>query len=256
MSRSFRSRLLGTSGLLVFLVAWQVAVNLHMVSELLLSSPLGVVSAGARELQTSSFWKDVSTSGQEYVYALILAGCSGIVIGVLVGMFRRLDYMVDPWLTILNTMPTIAVAPMFIIIFGIDLSAKVAIIFLFAVFPVAVNVRAGVHATSSKYLRVARSCSATRWKTVRTVILPGALPYMVTGLRVGAGRAVIGIVAAEFIASDAGIGYRLGVASAGLRTGAALFLILLIGLSGLATSALFKKMEAALDRWRPVKSGG
>jgi ABC-type nitrate/sulfonate/bicarbonate transport system, permease component len=255
MSGAIRRRRLGVVGLVGVLAVWETVAQLHLINSLLLSSPSGIVRSAAQEMQDPMLWRDLSVSAQEYLFGLALAALVGVAVGLVTGLFRRVDYLIEPWLTILNSMPTIAVAPLLIIVFGIDMPAKVVIIFLFAVFPLAVNMRMGVHATSNRYLRVARSFSASEWTSLRTVILPGALPYMVTGLRVAGGRAIVGLVAAEFMAANAGIGFRLGVASTMLRTGTALFLIIIIGLSGVGTNVLLKTMEARLERWRPVPTG-
>jgi ABC-type nitrate/sulfonate/bicarbonate transport system permease component len=251
MERGTRRVILGVVGVVGILGLWELAAQLRVINTDLLSSPTRIAAAGAVELRSPTFWKNAGVSSQEYVLGMMLSVVLGTAIGIGVGLFRRLNYLLDRWLTVLNSTPTIALAPMIIIVLGIDMAAKVAIIFLSAVFPVAINTLAGVQATSNRYLRVARSFSASESKRLLTVIIPGAMPYIVTGIRVASGRAIIGVVVAEFMAADAGLGYQLNVASSMLRTSTVMFLVIVIGLLGVAATFVLMRAESRIERWRP-----
>jgi NitT/TauT family transport system permease protein len=252
MGQSARRVVLGIIGVVGFLGIWELAAQLRLINVDLLSSPSLIASAGSVELRNPTFWRNAAVSGQEYLLGMGISVVVGIAIGIGIGLFRRVNYLLDRWLTVLNSTPTIALAPMIIIILGIDLAAKVAIIVLSAVFPVAINTLAGVQATSNRYLRVARSFSASQAKRLVTVIIPGALPYIVTGIRVASGRAIIGVVVAEFMAADAGLGYQLNVSSSMLRTSTVMFLVIVIGLLGVAATFALQRAESWIERWRPV----
>jgi NitT/TauT family transport system permease protein len=254
LSIDARRRLLGVAGVVVVLVGWEAAARLGVINSLLLGSPTAIGSAAVSEVRSGAIWGHLGISALEFVLGIGLSAVVGIGIGLLAGWFRRVDYLVDPWLTILYSTPSVALAPLIIIAFGIELSAKVFIVFLFAVFPIAVNTIAGVHATAGRYLRVARSFSAPQWTVLRTIILPGALPYIATGMRVAGGRALVGIVVAELIAGNAGIGYLLNVAGATLKTGTLFLLVIILGLAGMAYAALLGRLEDRLERWRPARS--
>jgi NitT/TauT family transport system permease protein len=187
---------------------------------------------------------------------MILATVIGVSLGLAAGWSRWAGYVIDPWLTILYSTPMVALAPLLILVFGIDLSAKAMIVFLFAVFPVAINTLAGVQTTANRYLRVARSFSASQPKILQSVVIPGSLPYVLTGLRVGGGHAIVGIVVAELLASDQGIGFLLSIAGATFQTGELLFLVTVLGLGGMAYAALIKRLEERMERWRPVVQRG
>jgi len=254
LSTDARRRLLGVAGVVVVLLLWEGAARLGAINPLLLGSPTAIGAAAVTELQSGTIWRHLGISALEFGLGIGLSAVVGIGIGLLAGWFRRVDYLVDPWLTILYSTPSVALAPLIIIAFGIELSAKVFIVFLFAVFPIAVNTIAGVHATAGRYLRVARSFNAPQWTTLRTIILPGALPYIATGMRVAGGRALVGIVVAELIAGNEGIGYLLNVAGATLKTGTLFLLVIILGLSGMAYAALLGRLEDRLERWRPARS--
>lgn len=248
-----RRRVLGVAGVVVVLLIWEAAARLGLINALLLASPTAVGSAAVSELKSGVIWSHLGASLLAFVLGLGLSAVVGITIGLLAGWFRRVGYLVDPWLTILYSTPSVALAPLILIAFGIELSSKVFVVFLFAVFPIAVNTIAGVHATAGRYLRVARSFSAPPWTVLRTVILPGALPYIATGMRVAGGRALVGIVVAELIAGDAGIGYLLNLAGAMLKSGTLYLLVIILGLSGMAYASLLGRLEDRLERWRPAR---
>jgi NitT/TauT family transport system permease protein len=247
-----RRIVLNVVGIVGLLAIWEFAAVSGLINTILLSSPTRILGAAGVEVRSATFWTNLLVSTQEYVFGMVLSIVAGTAIGLALGLFRRVYYVADRWLTVLNSTPLIALAPMIIIILGIDLAARVAVIFTFAVFPVAINTLAGVHATSNRYLRVSRSFLATRSKTLTTVILPGALPYIVTGLRVASGRAIIGVVVAEFMAASSGVGYQLNVASSMLRTSTMMFLIIVIGLMGVVATLLLKQAEVRVERWRPA----
>jgi NitT/TauT family transport system permease protein len=254
LSTEARRRLLGVAGVVVVLAAWEIAARIGLINPLLLGSPTAIGTAAAAELKSGAIWPHLWISLLEFLLGIGLSAVVGIGIGLLAGWFRRVDYLIDPWLTILYSTPSVALAPLIIIAFGIELSAKVFIVFLFAVFPIAVNTIAGVHATAGRYLRVARSFNAPSATVLRTIILPGALPYIATGMRVAGGRALVGIVVAELIAGNAGIGYLLNVAGATLKTGTLYLLIVILGLAGMAYAALLGRLEDRLERWRPART--
>ncbi len=255
ISPKARQRLLGLAGVAVVLGIWELAARVGWINPLLLGSPTEVIQAAVAAVSTGSIWPHLWVSFIEFVLGVALSAVIGITIGLLAGWFRRVNYLVDPWLTILYSTPSVALAPIIVIAFGIDVSAKIFVVFLFAVFPIAVNTVAGVQATAGRYLRVARSFNAPQLTVLRTIILPGALPYVVTGLRVAGGRALVGIVVAELIAGNAGIGYLLSIAGATLKTGQLFLLVIILGLAGMAYAWLLGKTEERLERWRPAARG-
>lgn len=255
LSRGARRQLLGVAGVVGVLAVWEVAARLGWINPLLLGSPAAVLDAAIAAVAVGTIWPHLWVSLVEFVVGVALSAVIGISIGLLAGWYRRVNYLVDPWLTILYSTPSVALAPLIVIAFGIEVSAKIFVVVLFAVFPVAVNTVAGVQATAGRYLRVARSFNAPQFTVLRTIILPGALPYIATGLRVAGGRALVGIVVAELIAGNEGIGYLLNIAGATLKTGQLFLLVIILGLAGVAYSWLLGKTEERLERWRPAARG-
>ena len=149
------------------------------------------------------------------------------------GWFRRVSYVAGPWLNFVYAAPDLAFVPMFILWFGIGVTFKVWLVFLASLFFVAINTMAGVHATEERFLNVARTYGASRKTLFQTVVLPGSVPYIITGLRQGAARAVVGVVVAEFVSSNQGIGFMISIAGATLNTPRVMLGVVLLAALGI-----------------------
>ncbi len=151
----------------------------------------------------------------------------------------------------MNAVPTVTLAPLIILWMGIGATPKIFIVFLFAVFPYAFNTMVGVQQAEASFIDVARSFGATKTQVVRTIVLPGAVPFILTGARLAVGRALIGVVVAELIASNAGLGYLVSLASGTFNTSLLMFVVMIIGAFGLLMAEIMKRIENQFDKWRP-----
>jgi ABC-type nitrate/sulfonate/bicarbonate transport system permease component len=193
---------------------------------------------------------DFAVSAIEVGLGLGFGAVAGVAIGLVSGLVRVVYFAVDPWLTILYALPIVAIAPLLIVELGIGLTAKIVIVTLFAIFPVVLNTIKGVQVSSRTYLDVARVYRASRRLTLTSVVLPGIAPYVLTGLRLAGGRALVGMVVAEFTAADSGIGHRLQVAGSTLDTGLVMLLIIVVGVAGVLYIRGISEAEARVSRWR------
>src|SRR5262249_29754887 len=159
-----------------------------------------------------SIWADLAVSGEEFVLGYGLAILIGVPLGILMGWYSRLNAVLDPFVNALYATPRIALMPLIIIWFGIDLPAKIAIIFLSTVFPILVNTITGVRTMERDFVKVARSFGASDGQLFWTVALPSSVPNLLTGLRLGLGHALIGIVVGEMYGASAGIGFMMTIA--------------------------------------------
>ncbi|MFI6348599.1 ABC transporter permease [Streptomyces sp. NPDC050560] len=240
----------GLLGVVLLLGVWELLARVGVVDALLFSRPSDVAGSFATAVGQGAVVHDIGVSAVEIVCGLLGAVAVGVPVGVLCGWNKWVFFAVDPWLTILYALPIVALAPLMINVVGIGLGAKVLLVFLFAVFPVAINTLTGVQATSNQYLGVAHVYGARRAMVLRSILLPGALPYILTGLRLAGGRALVGMVVAEFTASEEGIGFRLQVAGSSLQTGLLLSLVVLLGLVGVLYSAGIRALDNRLSAWR------
>lgn len=246
---------LGVAGILSVLVPWEAISRLGLVKVVLISSPSRVVGAFVSELQLGELGVDLSATLQVWLAGYLLAALVGVFIGLSAGWSRRVSYVAEPWLNVLYATPNLAFIPIFVLWFGIGFAFKVWIVFLGALFYVAINTLQGVRATEGKYLDVARTYGASQLLIFRTIVLPGSVPFIITGLRLGASRALVGVVAAEFISSNVGLGFLISVSGQTLNTSRLMMGTLIIASFGIVTGELLRRVEARFDVWRRDASG-
>lgn len=243
--------LLGLGAVILFLLFWEVSVLSGWANPLFTSSPSRIFAAGYEMFADGSIYPDLLVSAQEFVLGYGLAVIVGIPVGILMGWYTRLNAVLDPFVNALYATPRIALMPLIIIWFGVDLSAKIAIIFLSTVFPILVNTMTGVRTMERDFVKVARSFGASDGQLFLTVALPSSVPNLLTGLRLGLGHALIGIVVGEMYGASAGIGYMMQAAGATFQTDKVMVGILIIAAVGMAMTSVLKLIEARFDVWRP-----
>ena len=242
--------LLGAGAVLAFLAFWEFAVAYGLANPLFTSAPTRVLSAAAVMVADGSLWRDLAVSAREFALGYGLAVAAGIPAGILMGWYRRINSVFEPFVNALYATPRIALMPLIIIWFGFDLSAKVAIIFLSAIFPILVSTVTGVRTIERDFIKVARSFGASDGQLFRTVALPSSVPNLLTGLRLGLGHALIGIVVGEMYGATAGIGYMMQTAGATFQTDKVMVGLAVIAGAGMALTQALKMMEARFDVWR------
>jgi NitT/TauT family transport system permease protein len=242
----------GALGFVIVIAAWEAASQLKLVKQAVLSSPTRIVEAAVRDISNGTIFPHIAISGTEYFLGLGLALAIGIPLGLAIGLFRRLNYLLDPWLSAIYATPTVALVPLIILIFGIQLESKIVVVWLEAIFVVVVSAMAGVHAADRMYHDIAESFRASAWTRFRTVVLPASVPFILTGVRLGTSRAVVGVVVAEFLASNAGIGFYIKLNGDLLQTARVYFGIILLGILGITIGELVRRLERRFERWRPA----
>jgi NitT/TauT family transport system permease protein len=243
--------LLGAGAVIAFLLFWQLAVALGWVNPLFTSSPSRIAVAALQMFRDGTIYPDLVVSGEEFGLGYGLAVLVGVPLGVGMGWYSRLNAMLDPFVSALYATPRIALMPLVIIWFGIDLKAKIAIIFLSTVFPILVNTMTGVRTMDRDFVKVARSFGASDGQLFKTVALPSSVPNLLTGLRLGLGHALIGIVVGEMYGSTAGIGYMMQVAGQTFQTDKVMVGLVIIAGAGMALTGVLKMIERRFDAWRP-----
>jgi len=243
--------ILGTISVIVFLLFWEASVALGWANPLFTSAPSRIIAAGYEMFRDGSIWPDLAVSGEEFVLGYGLAIVVGVPLGILMGWYSRLNAVLDPFVNALYATPRIALMPLIIIWFGIDLSAKIAIIFLSTVFPILVNTMTGVRTMERDFVKVARSFGASDGQLFKTVALPSSVPNLLTGLRLGLGHALIGIVVGEMYGASAGIGFMMQTAGATFQTDKVMVGIIIIAAAGMSLTHVLKMIERKFDVWRP-----
>jgi NitT/TauT family transport system permease protein len=244
--------LFGVIGFVAVLVLWEGVVRAGLVRASLLSSPSRIVQAAIDDFGSGVIWPHIETSLLEWVVGFAVALVIAIPLGFLLGQFRRVELVVDPMLSALYATPTVALVPLIILVFGVGLPSKFAVVFLEAWITLTVSTINGAHASDQRFLDIAASFRASRGLTFRSVTVPSAIPLIITGIRIGAGRALVGVVVAEFIASNIGLGFYISLNGTTLNTARVMLGIVLIGAFGIFVGELIRRIEHRFDVWRPA----
>jgi len=216
------------------------------------SNPLAVASKLVELLTTPSMWLDIQTTVTEFALGYLIGAVAGVALGVLLGRSKFLADVLQPYIMALYSIPKVALTPLFIIWFGIDLNSKVAMVMLFTVFLVFVNTYAGIRNINEHYVNIARIMGASSTTILRKIMLPSAAPEILLGLRTSIPYAMIGAVVGEFIASNRGIGYFINRSAqmfdpAALFAGIIILVVIVVGLT-----QVVEWIERRVVRWTPV----
>ena len=249
-SRFHQLKLRGLISLLIIAIVWEVAAR-TIITNKLAFVPLSTVWAAFLEMVgDGSLWKHAQVSLLEFGLGFGLAAAAGIAGGMVLGVSRTLRDYLDPVISILYSTPIVALAPLFIVWFGIGLLSKVVVIFLFVVFPVLINTTTGITTIEKSLLEVGRSFCAGRMQIFTKILFHAALPYIMAGLRMGVSRGVVAVVVAELFGTNAGLGLLILESSQTYNTPTLLVVVILLAGSGLALAELFKTLEQWLAPWR------
>jgi len=246
---------LGTLAVTAFLALWECAVSFGWVNPLFTSAPSRIVSAAAQMFADGSLFEHLKVSGLEFAVGYSLAVVVAVPLGILMGWYRRLNAVLDPFVSALYATPRIALFPLMLIWLGIELAPKIAIVFLGAVFPILVNTITGVRTLDANFIRVARSFGSNDRQLFLTVALPSSVPLLLSGLRLGLGHALIGIVVAEMYGATRGLGFLIWVSSARFQTDKVMVGIIIIALAGILMTGLLRVIERRFESWRPDARG-
>ena len=232
---------------------WWVVARLIVNNALFLPTPPQVLNEAITIAATGELFHHVWVSTLEF----ILGAVAGVALGVLAGLPMAVnrvafDYL-DPWLSALYTTPLVALTPLFIIWFGIGLTSKVVIIFLLVMFPVTMNTIAGLRSVDEQLVNVALSFGGTKRDVLRKVMIPWAVPFILSGARIGAGRGVVGIFVAElFGGAGAGVGWLITAAGQVFNTALLFVGVIVLACFGLAVTSVLRVLERRIAPWRPT----
>jgi NitT/TauT family transport system permease protein len=240
---------LGFAGVVGFIGFWELGSRAGVIDAFFFSRPSAIVAAGIAEVQLPRFWTDVRVSAWEFASGYLAAVALAIPIGLAFGWYRRLSYMADPWLNLLNSLPRVALLPLISLWLGIGIESKIAVVFLGAFFSVVIPTVQGVRTVDRRFLDVARSFGASQRRLFTSVVMPGTVPFIVTGLRLGVGRGLIGVVVAELFGSRAGLGRLISQAADSFNMPELFAGVVILAAAGIAMTAGFTWLERRLVPW-------
>ena len=249
--------ILGGGFILLLIVLWELMPHVLTLPKglaLFFTTPSRVIDASYQLFVENKIQEHFYVSSIEFLAGLGLAIVVGLPVGLITGRSRNIDAMVDPFITVLNATPRLIFLPLFILWFGIGIWSKIVIVFIGAVFPLLINTYEGVKNVDKVLVNVVRSFGANEWQVMKTVVLPNSVPYIVVGLRLAIGRAILGVVVGEFFGASKGLGFMIATAATNYKVdvvfvGVAIFM----DLSLILTMAV-KKIESNISRWRPEEA--
>jgi NitT/TauT family transport system permease protein len=245
-------KILGSGAVIIFLVIWELVGNVfQLINPMFMSAPSLIAKAAIGLFSSGEIYNDLYISGTELLGGYLLSAVVAIPFGIMVGWYKKMSFVFDPFINAMNATPRVALLPLVIIWLGIGILSKVGIIFLGAVFPILINSRDGVKTTPHNLLTAARSFGASEWMIFKAVVLPSTVPFILSGLRQGLGRAIVGVMVGELYAATAGIGFMITVAGATFQTDKVFVGVLIFALAGMLGTEVLARIEKRFDKWRP-----
>jgi NitT/TauT family transport system permease protein len=242
--------ILGVSGVIVVLAAWEVAYRLGAVTKITASSPSQIAVAAKVLVTNHLLFSAIWSTTKLFLIGFSLCVVVGLVVGLVLGWYKVLHAVLDPWVTMLYAAPRLALIPLVVVWVGIGFEAQVVVVFLVGVFPMVINTMAGVAAMDRMHLRVARSFLATNKDVLLTIALPGAVPFIVSGIRQTLVLSLTGVVVAEYFLGDTGVGGLIFKAGESLDTGEAFVGVAFFSVAAVLLTIALGAVEKHFDKWR------
>jgi ABC-type nitrate/sulfonate/bicarbonate transport system permease component len=252
-ARAMISNWLGVIGVVAFFFAWEFSTRLEIINPFYFPPFSKIVFKGYELFANGSIWEHMWFSLTNFSIGFVVSVVLGVVIGVPMGWYRAVHKTFDPLLSGIYATPLIALLPLIIMMFGLGSLSKIIMTVLAAVFPILINTMVGIANTDNRLITMARAFGARDSQIFMKVSLPGSLPYIVAGMRVALGRALVYIVVAEQYGAATGLGYLSSVAAQRFQMAAMFVPIVIIAGMGAGLNEALKIAERRLDKWKPQK---
>lgn len=232
----------------VFVFVWEYVGR--QMDPLFMTYPTAVAQATVELMRTGELVQAMLASFIPFLIGLAISLAAGIVIGLLMGQFEVVEYLIDPYVNALIAIPRVALVPLIILWFGLELQGKIVIIVSVAMFPVIINTYAGVKDVRGSLLEIGKAYGATEMQTFVKIIMPAALPFIMVGTRLAVSYAIIGMIVAEFFTAIRGLGGLIVFFSNNFATAKLFVPIVVVGLMGIACTQSVLALERWLAPWR------
>ena len=244
-------RLVGAGSAVTVLLLWEIFGR--QVNPLFLSYPSAIARAFWQVLASGEFQRQALVSLQVFAIGLGAALIVGIGLGLLMGRYRLAEYLLDPYVYAFDATPRVALIPILLLWFGLGMPSRIAIVFLSGLFPVLMNTFSGVRTVSAGLVEVGRAYGASEKELFSKIILPAALPFIMAGVRLAIGRALIGIITAEMFTAVTGLGALLIRYSSALATDKFFVPVIFLALLGVVLSSAVEKLQKRLAPWKETE---
>jgi NitT/TauT family transport system permease protein len=248
---------LGTAVIVLLLIIWELLpyfVPMKQGTRLFFTVPSRIFATLWQMFVSGSIWAPLGVSATAFAIGLALAIAAGLPLGILLGRSSTLNAMFDPFITAFNATPRLVFLPLLMLWLGIGVWSKIAIVFLGALFPLLINTHEGVRNADKLLINVVRSFGAKEWDVARLVVIPNSLPFIVVGLRLAIGRAILGVVVAEFFGAQDGLGVLMVRAASSFNVDVVFAGLIIFAVLSLIMTGLVKLVEERMNRWRPQRA--
>jgi ABC-type nitrate/sulfonate/bicarbonate transport system permease component len=240
-----------TASVAVFFVIWEYYGR--RMDPIFMAPPSAIFDAFVQLVQSGALRKAMIQTLWPFSVGMALTVVVGILLGILIAQWRTMEYILDPFINALYAIPRIALVPLIILWAGLEFVGKVTILVSVAIFPITVNTYAGIRDVRGSMLEIGRAYGATEWQIFTKIIMPAAIPFIMAGVRLAVGLAIIGIIVAEFFTAISGLGGMI-VEYANVFATAKLFVpIIVIALVGVVLTELVMWLERRMSRWRQLE---
>ncbi|MGH8392899.1 MAG: aliphatic sulfonate ABC transporter permease SsuC [Pseudomonas sp.] len=236
---------------ILLLAVWQLSVSAGWLSTRILPAPSAVIEAGVSLVRSGEIWTHLAISGWRAGLGFVIGGSIGLTLGFITGLSTWGERLLDSSVQMIRNVPHLALIPLVILWFGIDEAAKLFLVSVGVFFPVYLNTFHGIRSVDKGLIEMAKSYGLSGWALYRDVILPGALPSILVGVRFSLGLVWVLLIVSETISAQAGIGYMTMNAREFLQTDVVLVGILLYALLGKLADVLARGVERYTLRWHP-----
>jgi NitT/TauT family transport system permease protein len=240
-----------TASVAIFFVIWEYYGR--RMDPIFMAPPSAIFEAAVQLIQSGALKKAMVQTLWPFSVGMALTVVVGIALGIVMAQWRTLEYVLDPFINALYAIPRIALIPLIILWAGLEFVGKVSILVSVAIFPITVNTFSGIRDVRGAMLEIGRAYGATEWQIFWKIVLPAAIPFIMAGIRLAVGLAIIGIIVAEFFTAISGLGGMI-VEYANVFATAKLFVpIIVIALIGVVLTELVMWLERRMSRWRQLE---
>jgi ABC-type nitrate/sulfonate/bicarbonate transport system permease component len=240
-----------TASVAIFFVIWEYYGR--RMDPIFMAPPSAIFEAAVQLIQSGALKKAMVQTLWPFSVGMALTVVVGIALGIIMAQWRTLEYVLDPFVNALYAIPRIALIPLIILWAGLEFVGKVSILVSVAIFPITVNTFSGIRDVRGAMLEIGRAYGATEWQIFWKIVLPAAIPFIMAGIRLAVGLAIIGIIVAEFFTAISGLGGMI-VEYANVFATAKLFVpIIVIALVGVVLTEFVMWLERRMSRWRQLE---
>lgn len=250
MSAGRRDRLISVLSPFVLLAIWELSARLGMIDTRFFPAPITILHTLIGLMDSGVLWTHTWTSLQRLFWGFLLGGIPALVLGIIMGLSRPVRAAIDPIIAATYPIPKSAILPLILLVFGLGEASKIVMVAIGMFYPICINSVAGVLEINKIYLDVGKNFQASRWQMFRTIALPGALPFIMSGIKLGVGMGLILIAIAEMIGAKSGLGFMIWDAWEILSVDTMYVGLIMIAVIGYLFSLFLTEVERWVIPWK------